>query len=354
MSINFTSRDRRIAGNITSALMSLAIIILFISHKFSQLSHSLTTPVNKVLTPLAQDILSFERSHQSLSIYILGATIFCLMFYLFIFTTRRTLYPQGIYLQPIIYSALAVAISSMAASPLIAAATMLLSIMITTEICSVNHTSYAASIYSDTPISFKSPTSRLLAGALYMGLLSLIQPSALILVMTIPIIIFCFDRYIYELFIPMIAFFAPMGIELYIRWWLYDANVDLLIDRYWAMFSVDGSIFTSWSSYTTLLQSSYATTFLVIFSLILSGLGLARILNYSITARAHQRFVYCVVLFIVGIFMTMLSSFAIDVLLIIAAPVAILITAALINLRVWVSVAIFLLYLLLTLVAIFN
>ncbi len=352
MGKSFTIRDQRILGNIISVVMSLILVIIFIKRQSEIYSERMLQPIHHTLTPLAQDIVTFERSHTTLSLYLLGGTLLFSMLYLFAFTTRRTIYPQGIYLQPLIYIAVALSIGSMSINPLLTAIALLLTLCAAAEIYSVNHTSYATSIYSDTPTSFKSPTSRLVVGALYMGILALIFPPMLILVLTLPIIVFCFDRYIYELLIPMVSFFVPMGAELYVRWLLYDANIGVLLSRYWSLFNAGGSAITSWSNFTALLQQSYPTTFLIIFSLILSGLGLARIINSSITARARQRFVYSVVLFAVGLIMTMLSSFTPNVLLIVAAPVAILITAALINLRLWVSILVFILYILLAIFAI--
>lgn len=350
----FTERDIRIFSSIGSVVVSLGLIITYVIDLFSDRSNSVVYVSKLTHTPLAQDLISFNMENPNLSIYLLGAVLIGATLFMFAYTTRRTLYPQGVYLQPIIFTSLSLAICSMSQYPILTALTLFCAVAATAEICSVNHTSYTTSIYSDTPTSVKSPTSRFFVGALYLGILSLLQPSAVVLVLIFPIAVFCFDRYIYEMVVPIVAFFIPMAIEIYIRWWLYDANVDVLMSRYQSLLLPSGDLFLSWGEYMTLIQSSYPTTFLVILSLLLSGLGLARTLNYSITARARQRFVFSVVLFIVGLIMTTLASFSIEVLLIIAAPVAILITSALINLRIIGSVLIYGVYMLLTLFALFN
>ncbi len=354
MKIHLDKYDRKILATIVSVVVVITLITIYIFQEvdFSS-SYNLAMLLESHLTSSAHNLAVLEMSMPILSSIAYLILIFTGAIYITYLSVRLKLYNQVSRLPMVTFSLVAVAFSAVSQYNLLPAVTLLLSLFSVGKFIAV--TEAQSGSFNDSGefvTSSVSATSKLFEGAFYLGAVALLYPPAIFMVAVIPAVSYCFGRGILDFLVMLIAFAVPIAMELYVRW-IFGADILLVVEHYISLLYLNGSLIVSAAQIMEYLNSYAMLLVLLLVMIIFSLMGLIRVQNFTLTARARQGYLFAAIfaLFTFGLFA--LSSFKPEVLVMLSAPITLMVSAALMSLRRWLMAVIITLLTLLTIYIIY-
>ncbi len=289
-----------------SSFISGFVIALFgVLYLFATISGERCEVIRPTL--LAEQLLIFETQHLVLSRVMAGALLITGAILAMRIAIRFNIYGRATHLPAIIYLG---AMATLATPdelllPQVAAIVMMLSMF---------------NLY-DGYTHFKS-APQLFGGCFWLGVLPSLYPAMLPLGLLLFIIMVLFERSGRELILALGAFVTPLLIELYIKW-LLDNDVASHLSHISTYF-INNEV-SIWREYGTLALLSVVVLAIIY---IIPSLEM-----WSLTLVARKRIIYAMSIIVVALLTPLMPSFVAAQFAILAAPIAITLTTALIMTR---------------------
>lgn len=184
-------------------------------------------------------------------------------------------------------------------------------------------------------------TSKLFTAAFWMGFLPMIYPSTIVLWIAAFVFMILFVRSLREVAVVVVGLILPCAIFIYVRW-LFGHDFDVQIVELWS------SIISRFD-----FQSVRFVDYHIVLALLVGLLSLYGVLQVSVMSLRYvaRMRIYCAyILVFLGVLMFVLPSFNFESYASLASPLSIAVTPALLRMRSWLSMPLFIAILLLVVI----
>lgn len=334
-----SKHDRMVIATVVSVVVLIALTFTYLIYEFDKVTAEQTTQhITSHHTTLSLKLIEWEQQIPILTMILFFIVNISGALYVTYITSRLSFYPIVTKYPIVLFCVVSIAICSSEPYKLLSAATLLISLLTFGNILSVNEeraSGYTQSLGENAATT--SSSSRIFSAVFYMGLLVLIHPSAIILWLTVPMLIFFYNRPLQEFLILVIAFILPTALEGYFMW-IMGHSVSAIADYYSGLLVRDGSFFLSPSLLWGAISARYLLYIDMLLVTFISTWGAIRLGSVSLSARTLQRYGAMISTWVLMMLMIFLSSYSTASWAMIVVPTAIIMTMAFITMRRWVSI----------------
>ncbi|MFI3328592.1 MAG: hypothetical protein SNH79_06410 [Rikenellaceae bacterium] len=179
--------------------------------------------------------------------------------------------------------------------------------------------------------SLVATTSKIFSAAIWIGILPLIFPSAIVMLLALLAALILYERDLREYVVALIGVLTPAAIAIYSMWLLSDIEPLMTVENY--IYKLMRS--SNWLWYYRFDAQSFS----FILALFMTLIGFLKISNLTVTSSARSRIFMAAIWCAISTLMLLIPSFELGDLVVIAPAIAVTATSALITTRWWMSIA---------------
>lgn len=334
-----SKHDRLVIGTTVSVILLIVMTFVYLATSLSDVDLTISEEsLAQSHTMLSYNLIEIERAAPIFSMILYFLVNIAGALYVTYLTSRLSFYPVVTRYPIVIFCATSIGISCYEPYKLLSAVTLLVSLLAIGNMLSVNEE--RTSGYSQTSgasSATTSSTARIFGAIFYLGLLALLYPSAVVLWVVAPFLLFFYGREIPELLMLIVATLLPIALEWYARW-VMGCPLGESADHFLSLLLGGGSFpIISPHMLWGMICDEWLLFLQVLLLSLLSAVGIIRLGSVSLSARVVQRYSALITVWILMLIMFLSSAFVASSWVMMTIPITILSTLALITMRSWIT-----------------
>ncbi len=181
--------------------------------------------------------------------------------------------------------------------------------------------------------SLVATTSKIFSAAIWIGILPIIFPSAIVMLLALLATLILFERDLREYAVALIGVLIPAAVVVYTLWLAYDISPILTISSYFDKLMMSSNWIANYKF--------DAQSFSFALALVLTLIGFIKTSQLTVTSSSRARIFLAAIWCAIASLMAFVPSFEVGHFAIIAPAIAITSTSALITTRWWISILLF-------------